>query len=415
MPVLLPNGKQYYTTAAGLPGVGYKLYTYQAGTLIPKDTYTSSTGLSVNANPVIANARGEMTVYFTGSYDVYLRDSLDTPIWGPERVVEPEATGTAAALDVILRADLASTSDVAKGDALIGVKQPDTGAVARTQHAKNAERLNLLDFGAAGSGGDDTPFFQLLVNTHKSGYVPKGNYNITTVNVDTYGCDLLFDKEAQVTITGNGFQRNLAQTPRATFIATNPLLDATNYYFTSRYTGGTFVVDANATAISDRVPFLVNTGAAPSQILLQRPLVVTDVNIVLNAATSIGVGIYGGWGAQVRGGTIEAAGLDAIAINIGASSADGDVSCHPQEIDIDGVTFNSCRPFASAKNGCTNAAEDLTIRACKFNFVRLAELNNINSIRFVGANLFVTDTKSLDIVDSGDVLMIVALPGTIAK
>lgn len=405
MPVLLPNGKQYYTTAAGLPGVGYKLYTYQAGTLIPKDTYTSSTGLSVNANPVIANARGEMTVYFTGSYDVYLRDSLDNPIWGPERVVEPEATGTAAALDVILRADLANTADLAKGDALIGVKQPETGSVARTQHAKNAERLNLLDFGAAGSGGDDTPFFQLLVNTRKSGYVPKGNYNITTVNVDTYGCDLLFDKEAVVTVTGGGFQRALLQTLRATFIAANPLLDATNYYYTSRYEGGSFIVGANATAFSDRVPFILYTGVAPAPanpgLPVQRPIVVRDANITLTSSTALGIGIYGGWGALVDSCSI--AGYDVgTGVYIGASSADGDTHCQPQEVTLQNTDFNSCTAIDSARNGCTNSCELLNINSCHFNFVQYTNLTSVNAIRWHGG-LFVTSNWSLKITDCNNV------------
>ena len=299
--------------------------------------------------------------------------------------------------------DLADTSNVANGDALIGVKSALSGAVARTQHDKNADRVSLLDL--TGGGADDTARFQAAVDSHKSFFVPQGNYTISTVNVGVYGCDIEFHKEAVINITGNGFQRNLLQTPRATFIAANSLLDATNYYFTSRYTGGTFNVAAGATAIQDRVPFLVNTGASPSQVLLQAPLVVTDANIVLAAASSIGIAIQGGWGATVRGGTIEAAGIDAIAINIGASNASGDNSCHPQEILIDAVTFNSCRPFASATGGCTNSCEGVTIRSCYFNFVRLAEFNSVNGLKWVANNPFVTDVKSLDFVDCADVTL----------
>lgn len=49
--------------------------------------------------------------------------------------------------------DLASSED-GKGDALIAVKQPYTGAVSRTQHDKNKDVLNLKDFGAIGDGND---------------------------------------------------------------------------------------------------------------------------------------------------------------------------------------------------------------------------------------------------------------------
>lgn len=60
---------------------------------------------------------------------------------GDPKVLIP---GGGSAADVLLQ--LASTED-GKGDALIGVRQPFDGAVARTQHDKNADALNILDFG----------------------------------------------------------------------------------------------------------------------------------------------------------------------------------------------------------------------------------------------------------------------------
>lgn len=48
-----------------------------------------------------------------------------------------------------LTADMINTTDVAKGDALIGVKSTLTGAVATTQHAKNADTLSITDFGGS--------------------------------------------------------------------------------------------------------------------------------------------------------------------------------------------------------------------------------------------------------------------------
>ena len=56
-----------------------------------------------------------------------------------------------SASDVLIQ--LASTAD-GKGDALIAVKQPFTGAVARTQHDKNKDVINVKDFGAKGDGSD---------------------------------------------------------------------------------------------------------------------------------------------------------------------------------------------------------------------------------------------------------------------
>lgn len=63
-----------------------------------------------------------------------------------------EVAGTAAAL----RADLANTSDAAKGDFLLGVQLAATGAVARTQHSKNADSLFVTDFGGDPTGVSDS-------------------------------------------------------------------------------------------------------------------------------------------------------------------------------------------------------------------------------------------------------------------
>lgn len=56
-----------------------------------------------------------------------------------------------SASDVLIQ--LASTAD-GKGDALIAVKQPFAGAVARTQHDKNKDVINVKDFGAIGDGNN---------------------------------------------------------------------------------------------------------------------------------------------------------------------------------------------------------------------------------------------------------------------
>ena len=71
----------------------------------------------------------------------------------------PESTGGIGAGkwlsvgDSTLRSDLSSTS-AGKGDELIAIKQPYTGAIARTQHDKNKDVLNIKDFGAIGDGND---------------------------------------------------------------------------------------------------------------------------------------------------------------------------------------------------------------------------------------------------------------------
>jgi len=145
MAVQLPEGKQSFTTATGAPGVGYKLYTYIAGTSTPKDTYTTSTASVANTNPVIADARGEMTVYWVGTYDVILKDAADVTIWGPERLETPSVLIDAG--DALIRSDLANTASAPLGDFLVGSKQSGTGSVPTTVHAKLGDTMHLTDKG----------------------------------------------------------------------------------------------------------------------------------------------------------------------------------------------------------------------------------------------------------------------------
>jgi len=65
------------------------------------------------------------------------------------------------------------------GDSLIAVRQPLPGAALRTQHEKNADSVNVKDFGAKGDGiTDDSEAIQAAANTGML-YFPPGNYIIS--------------------------------------------------------------------------------------------------------------------------------------------------------------------------------------------------------------------------------------------
>jgi len=139
MPALSPEGKQSFVTSAGVPLVGGRLYTYDAGTNTPRPTFADAAGTTPNTNPVILDARGEATIFWQGSYKVVLRDAADVIIWTVDNVTDPESiTNT-------LRADLASTAS-GKGAALVGYQQAGVGAVSRTALAKLREVVTPLDF-----------------------------------------------------------------------------------------------------------------------------------------------------------------------------------------------------------------------------------------------------------------------------
>lgn len=72
--------------------------------------------------------------------------------------------------DIALRAQLATAGNTGLvDDSNISVLQPYTGATLRTQHAKNIDSLNIMDFGAVGDGvTDDTAAFNAALTACKA-------------------------------------------------------------------------------------------------------------------------------------------------------------------------------------------------------------------------------------------------------
>ena len=71
-------------------GVGYKLYTYEAGTTTPKAVYTDEDCTVAASNPVVFDSRGEATIYYADEYKFILKTDADVTIWTVDNV------GTAA-------------------------------------------------------------------------------------------------------------------------------------------------------------------------------------------------------------------------------------------------------------------------------------------------------------------------------
>ena len=75
-------GKFCEVTSTGAPAVGYKLYTYSAGTLTPLATYTNQGGATPNANPVVLDANGRADVWTSASsYRFILKTAADVTVW----------------------------------------------------------------------------------------------------------------------------------------------------------------------------------------------------------------------------------------------------------------------------------------------------------------------------------------------
>lgn len=103
--------------------------------------------------------------------------------------------GSAADLELML----ANSSSAAQGDAMIGMRQPVTGATGRTVHDKLAETVSLKDFGAVGDGvADDTAAVLLakayMASVGRDVLVTPGVYltDPFSINATTYATQAVF-------------------------------------------------------------------------------------------------------------------------------------------------------------------------------------------------------------------------------
>ena len=169
MAALMPQGKQQFFTAGGIPLVGGKVYTYAAGTTTPLATYTTAAADTPNANPVILDSRGEASIFFSAAnYKIVAKDSLDSTIWTQDN----------------LPGDLAGSLAASTGSSLVGHIASGAGAVATTVQEVNRRVIHLLDFkNAAAIAGDWTTGFQAAIDYAQLTYARlelfAGEINIT--------------------------------------------------------------------------------------------------------------------------------------------------------------------------------------------------------------------------------------------
>ncbi len=177
---ILGNPKPQYEDLLGVPYVGMRLFFYVAGTSTKQDTKTDSGGLTTNTNPVVIGADG----FPENNVMIYGDDSLVYKVVAAPPGTDDPPTSPLWTIDNILPTslitDLADTSDVAKGDALIGIKRTDTAAEAHTLHFFNETRKILIgvDFGASLSrtnGTDDWTTVIQAANDAASALVDTSN------------------------------------------------------------------------------------------------------------------------------------------------------------------------------------------------------------------------------------------------
>jgi hypothetical protein len=140
----------------GLPLAGGKLYTYAAGTTTPLAAYTSISGATPHANPIVLDSAGrvpsEVWLTSTANYKFTLKTAADVEIWTKDNV-----PGIAASTDLALYVtytDLASTA-AGKGAELVGFS--GFNGAANVDEALDWLRtsVSVIEFGAVGDGTTD--------------------------------------------------------------------------------------------------------------------------------------------------------------------------------------------------------------------------------------------------------------------
>src|SRR5574337_258670 len=169
---LSPLAVQRFVDNNGNALAGGQLYTYQAGTSTLQPTYTDSTGLTANTNPIVLNARGEANIWVTSgqAYKFALYDSLNNLIWTVDNIIDASAA---------LAANLASTTNATLGSALVGWFKSLANFVGRTLSAKLADQYSVCDYGAVGDGATNNATF--LANCPATDLlVPPGTYLVNS-------------------------------------------------------------------------------------------------------------------------------------------------------------------------------------------------------------------------------------------
>jgi hypothetical protein len=160
MAVLTPQPKMQFTTAAGVPLSGGKVYTYTAGTTTPQATYTDYTAATPNANPVILDSRGEANIWLGSAlYKFKLTDANDVEIWTVDYISAPTS-----AISPVLSGNVVIDSDTPTP--ALKITQTGTGPVLRVQDSADPDATPFIIDTAGNVGiGTATPDAGLTVAT----------------------------------------------------------------------------------------------------------------------------------------------------------------------------------------------------------------------------------------------------------
>jgi len=147
---------------------GGKLYTYAAGTTTPRATYTSSSGATAHANPIVLDSAGRVP-----GGEIWLTDGLSYKF-----VIETSTGILLGTYDNIIGGVDAS---------MVTYDPPFVNSVTTNVENKLAQTVSVKDFGAVGDGvtDDSAAFTAANASTGQEIYIPVGTYLISSSTVLT--------------------------------------------------------------------------------------------------------------------------------------------------------------------------------------------------------------------------------------
>lgn len=164
----IPSGKIYIGEYGTLPNPA-NAGTWKQAYFVQDDgsRIAASQPIRTNAAGFAVDSSGNIkTVQVDGQYSLLIQDSFGVQKYSNTRVID-------------LAADLANTTDPAKGAALVGFMQSIAGSVARTSADKHRERITVEDFGADPTGvTSSVAAFQAAINSGKHVETGFGQYLI---------------------------------------------------------------------------------------------------------------------------------------------------------------------------------------------------------------------------------------------
>lgn len=271
-------GAQFFDNN-GVPLTGGKLYTYAAGTTTPAATYTSVTGATAHANPIVLDAAGRVSgsseIWLSKGviYKFVLKDSNDVLIGTYDNVpgvndvdatnvsYTPAITSLLDGVVTTVQEALDELSDEENGSSFVGFIQSGANAVKRNVQQELRQVFYVSQFGALTNGTDATA---AVNNTILAAY--KSKANVASPTDETFNVEVRFESgkdytisgtillPSGITLNGNGC-RLVGGQGSAMTAAYDPSLPA--LIETAYYDGSAIVTNKNSSLATNRV---VNSG-----------------------------------------------------------------------------------------------------------------------------------------------------------